>query len=464
MIKNLSFCLIFFIFSGTAFTQSNIHIINHIQIAGNRITKESIILRELSFQEGDTIKIANLEQHLNRSRENLLNTSLFNFVTITPINNHSHFEDILIIVEERWYTWPSLILNYDDRNFSAWLKSKDLSRSKIGFSVDRFNCFGRKETFGFSFLFGYEKQFTISYKNIALDKNRRHFIGGDIELTRQDELIFITSGNEPLSFRNNYNSVFERKKYTLNYVYRPYINNSHNFYLNFFEYNVSDTIIKLNPDFLVNKNSHLEAFTLDYIFARDNRDIKAYPLKGSYFELFIGQTLSIPFRATSFSSTIIIPSYYKYFELSNNLYFSTGINLKISYNNTYSYFYSKALGYNHNLHGFEYNTIEGQHFILFKNLFKIALLKPRVSEISFIPFPKFNKIHYAFYFNVYADCGYVVNKYNTPLNNYANKFLYSGGVGIDFVTYYDRTIRAEYSINGFGVAGFYLHLTAPINH
>jgi outer membrane protein assembly factor BamA len=463
MIRKLSFSLIFFLIFVTSLSQKNELIINNIHITGNRTTKDYIILRELTFKKGDTISAINLEQHIIRSRENVLNTSLFNYVTVTTENTGSNALDMNIHVEERWYTWPSVILKYDDRNFSAWLKSKDLSRSKYGFSIDRFNCFGRKETLKFSILFGYAKQVSVSYKNIAIDKNRKHLIGGEIEITKQDEIIFKTAYNEPLAFRNSFSPVFGKNKYTLNYIYRPYINDLHNFYLNYLGYSVADTIIKLNPDYLINNKNHLECITFDYVYSKDKRDIKAYPLKGSYFELLVGQTVSLPFSKASFLSTVFIPSFYKYIEINKRFYYVTGINLKLSYNNNYSYLYSKSIGYIYNMHGFEYNTIEGQHFIIIKNLFKTAVMKPRISEISFIPIHKFNKIHYALYFNVFTDCGYVADKYGSPDNSFANKFLISGGAGFDIVTYYDRTFRAEYSINGFGIGGFYFHLTAPIN-
>jgi outer membrane protein assembly factor BamA len=462
MTKKLLSCLTLILFCIISFSQNIELVINNIQISGNKTTRENVILRELTFRKGDTVSVSNLEQIINRSRENILNTSLFNYVTIKTVS-FTDMLDVTIQVEERWYTWPSVILKYDDRNFSAWLKAKDLSKSKIGFSVEQYNCFGRRENLKFSFLFGYAKQFSISYRNIALDKNRRHFIGVNIELTRQDEIIYNTINNEPSNYRNNFQPVFERRKYTLNYLFRPHINDLHNFYLNYFDYKVSDTIVKLNPDFLTRDKGNMKCYTIDYVYSDDKRDNRAYPLKGSYFEILIGQTVSVPLSKTTFSSTVIIPGFYKYFEINRNLYYALGINLKLSFNNSYSYFYSKAVGYNYNLHGFEYNTIEGQHFLLFKNLVKIAVLKPRVTEIHFIPLPKFNKIHYALYFNIFTDCGYVANKYKTPDNSYANKFLISAGTGIDLVTYYDLTLRADYAINGFGKSGFYIHLTAPLN-
>lgn len=459
------FIYIFIVLTSTiSKAQGDNVVIKEINISGNRITRENIILRELAFEKGDTITLNNSESLLNSSRENLLNTSLFNYVTITSSINDSSWLNIDITVEERWYTWPSVILQYDDRNFSAWLKSKDLSRSKYGFSVERINLFGKKQNLRISMLFGFASQFMISYRNIALDKGRKNFLGVDIEYLKQDEVIYKTFENRPLTYKNSFEPVFEMNKYTVNYTYRPYIYDLHKLYFNYIEFHISDTIIDLNPSFLNNNIERMNCFTLDYVYSNDKRDIKAYPLHGSYFELLIGQTISADKQGDRLASTVIVPGFYKFLEINKRLYYASGVNMKLSFNNTNSYLYSRSLGYNYNLHGFEYNTIEGEHFIMFKNLLKLALLKEKVYELSFIPLAKFNKIHYALYFNIYADCGYVSKRNNTPDNSYANRFLYSAGAGLDLVTYYDRTLRAEYSINGFGISGLYFHLTAPINN
>lgn len=182
----------FLCLSFPAFSEERGLVINSILVSGNNKTRPNIILRELTFQEGDTILSSDLERHTSRSRENILNTSLFNYVTINTISSSEDRLDVLINVEERWYFWPALIFKYDDRNFSAWLKAKDLSRTKYGFSLEKFNFLGRKQNLRISFLFGYAKQFEMSYKNIALDKNRKHFIGAMTEISRQDEMIFDT--------------------------------------------------------------------------------------------------------------------------------------------------------------------------------------------------------------------------------------------------------------------------------
>lgn len=57
---------------------------------------------------------------------------------------------------------------------------------------------------------------------------------------------------------------------------------------------------------------------------------------------------------------------------------------------------------------------------------------------------------------------YTWNMQNDPTSVLQNSLLYGTGVGIDFVTYYDKVLRVEYGINGLGESGLFLHLVAPI--
>src|SRR4051812_42840814 len=60
------------------------YIIRSISFTGNKQTKDFIMLRELVFHTGDTVSGAEFKRQSQRSQENLLNTALFNFVTISP--------------------------------------------------------------------------------------------------------------------------------------------------------------------------------------------------------------------------------------------------------------------------------------------------------------------------------------------------------------------------------------------
>ena len=112
---NLNICL-----SNNNISKDNIeHQISKIIITGNNVTKESIILRELSFKKGDLIDISKLKKIEDESKVNLTNLNLFNFITI---NNTVKEKNIIISIEviERWYIWPYPILEISERNFNVW--------------------------------------------------------------------------------------------------------------------------------------------------------------------------------------------------------------------------------------------------------------------------------------------------------------------------------------------------------
>ena len=57
--------------------------------------------------------------------------------------------------------------------------------------------------------------------------------------------------------------------------------------------------------------------------------------------------------------------------------------------------------------------------------------------------------------------GYAINKF-TDNNPYNNKLLFSWGLGIDLVTYYDLVIRFEYAFTSIWTNGFYFGFGIPI--
>jgi len=60
------------------------------------------------------------------------------------------------------------------------------------------------------------------------------------------------------------------------------------------------------------------------------------------------------------------------------------------------------------------------------------------------------------YAKVYGNAGYAYNP--EPGDNLlCNRMLYSAGVGLDMVTFYDFIIRVEWSFNQLGQNDIYLH-------
>src|SRR5262245_6345831 len=101
------------------------YIVGEIILAGNKVTRDYILLRELTFHTGDTLY--DLDSTFHRSEENLINTSLFHKADITWLADGNTLR-VFIIVFERWYIFPVPILEIADRNFNEWWKTKDFSR------------------------------------------------------------------------------------------------------------------------------------------------------------------------------------------------------------------------------------------------------------------------------------------------------------------------------------------------
>ena len=215
----------------------------------------------------------------------------------------------------------------------------------------------------------------------------------------------------------------------------------------------------LNPDYFLNSKNQQQAINIKYTFISDHRNYRAYPLSGHYLKLEMHKNGLGLFNDVDLFSIKFVGN--RYFELSPKKYAAFGLKTKISTPSKQPYINSRALGYNDLVRGYEFYVIEGQHSFLLQSVYKYSLFANKEFYISFLPVKQFNTIPFSIYFNVYADAGYVRNRYADPSNNFTNTLLTGGGVGIDFVTFYDKILRFEYSINHPGRTDLYLHFKYP---
>jgi hypothetical protein len=146
-----------------------------------------------------------------------------------------------------------------------------------------------------------------------------------------------------------------------------------------------------------------------------------------------------------------------YWKLFPKTYFSlnTASDLKLPFKKQ-PFFNTQLMGYRELfMQGYEYYVIDGVaggcvKATFSRELFRFHLPVPKIKQetINYIPFRIYGKI--------YGDAGYVYNP--EPGQNFLNnRMLYSGGVGIDIVTFYDIAIKLEWSFNQIGQNGIYLH-------
>ena len=145
------------------------------------------------------------------------------------------------------------------------------------------------------------------------------------------------------------------------------------------------------------------------------------------------------------------------------MYVAGSISLKASNNTEQPYYLNNGLGYRNSIRAYELSVIDGQNIALFKFNLKYNIIKPTVYEINWIKkFNKFKSIPYALYFNVFTDGCTAHNRFSDITNLLDNTFLLGGGIGLDYVTYYDKIFRIEFSTNKSGLSRVYLNFIAPI--
>jgi len=429
--------------------------IDRIFIIGNKRTKERIIRRELDFTDGDRISTSNLDQKIKRNEEKLVNTSLFLSVKISLVEIQLDRVDIIIRLVERWYIFPIPVLELADRNFKDWWvnQNHDLSRIEWGLKLYLYNMRGRNETLRLQGQLGFTKRFKISYTFPFIDKKQRFGLSVLFDYKQNKNTFFETVYNK-LIFLDSDNWLREQYIGGLAATYRKNFYSTHTLGTSYYNTEVNDTIVELNPNYFGEGNSRQQFFSLYYSYVLDKRDIAAYPLKGFYFIGTVSKNgLGIKNDVNNFELSAL---YYKYIDLGKHFYLTGNVGAKMltPTKQPYNLFSRMGVG-RFALRGYELYVIEGPFFAQNQWTFRKLLFKLEKNLGKAVPIRQLSRFYLALYAKTYFDLGYVEGYPNNELNErLTDQLLYSGGLGIDVVTIYDIVLRFEYSFNKQGESGF----------
>jgi hypothetical protein len=452
--------------NGKDFHSSDSLIVSEIKIEGNFVTNKKIIFRELAFKLNESISRDEIEYLRKTSINNLTKASLFNFVEIETIEQEIGFLTVIVRLTERWYIWPNLYLNHTNRNFSEWWRTKDLSRLEYGIGLKIFNFRGMNETLALNYRLGNFTKYELEYKGIFLDKAERNSLSFLASWSSKKVLPYIIESDKQVVLKENYN-LFESIIFTAKYKYRKGYFNSHNFEFGYTENRIADTICSLNPYYAGLDNHKQKYFNLKYEFKSDNRDSHIYPKTG-YLLIAGVDKKGLFLLHGEYNSLDIYGQYYTYHKIAKRLYVASGIWFSSVFAEDYVFYSETGLGYLQYVRGYEYYAVNGNNAFVFKNLLKFEILPRKVINLKIWPIRKlyqFNKIPIEIYSNLFFDAGYVHDKYGnykTYNNNLVDKLMYGTGVGLDFVTYYDKVLRFDYSFNALGESGLFIHWKAAI--
>ena len=343
--------------------------------------------------------------------------SLFNFVEISyEIVNENHLL-ISVKVQERWYFWPYPILRFGGTNINSWFEEKNYYKLSYGALFVQNNFRGRNEILTTQVQWGYTKQLSFQYDKPFLDEKLKSGLKAYVTYFANNEVIANSENNKQYYIQNDTFNMLENFGGELAYYYRPKINFKHTVSIGYYQVNVKDTILRYNPNFL--PSNKVDYLTFDYRFDIDFRDQAAYPLKGIYAKTNFNITPIIN-NSENLANSFVKQSFKHFIDLKNNFYFAYSLKGKYSFYKKTNYYFQRGFGYDEFVRGYEYYLIDGLNYFLFRSNLKYNLLKPSQADVSFIKNPKFSKIHYALYLNLFFDIGYVSNNFNSEVNNLTN--------------------------------------------
>lgn len=433
-------------------------IVGSIEITGNKKTKELIILREIPFQSGEQYTLETLVNKMELARRQLMNTALFNEVIVAAKNIEEKTVHILVELTERWYLFPLPYFRPVDRNINQWLidEKASLERVNYGAKITYNNVTGWNDKFKLWLITGYTRQLSVSYD--------RFYIGRDLKWGMK--LAFATGKNREVNYNTvNDKQVFlkEEGKYIRNFTnasveisYRPAIKTRHTVGLGYVHEKVGDTIVALNPVFFKSGRKSICYPVINYTMNYLNLDFNPYPTKGYSAQVSVtknGLNNIINLWLLQFNGMGVWPVAPKTFA-SLNAYGG----LKLPFKQPY--FGQRFLGYGDVfMQGFEYFVVDGVaggylKATLSRSLIDCSIKVPgqgkrkKDKRVERIPLRVFGKI--------YGNTGYVHNP-QPGENALSNRMLYSGGMGVDIVCFYNLVFRLEWSFNSLGQNGLFLH-------
>lgn len=427
-------------------------IMGEIYVEGNKRTKSYIIQRELPFKTGDSIFLPELTRGFEIARQQLFNTGLFNEVIVSLKAFRGYHVDVNIQVKERWYIFPIPYLKPVDRNLSEWAKQGfGIDRVNYGFKFTHYNFSGRNDKLRLWLITGYTKQVQFQYEQPFADKSLKHGYRLGFMYSSNKEVNYKTDDNSQV-FVDSFGNGLRQWSANIDYIYRPGLRTFNNVRFQITSMQVDTAIVGLNPKYFPGGRNKITFPELEYRLNYIKVDYIHFPLKGWMGEVsFLKRGFSKEMNLWQLSGKLT-----RAWELSKKNYFmwqGYGL-LRIPFDQPY--INHRLFGYGElYLRGLENYVIDGVAAFMSRQSYRRELF--RFSIPTFLKSKSHDRIPFRIYARAFGDMGYAYNK-SFPGNSLVNRMLYTGGLGVDIVTFYDLIFRVDYSFNQLGQNGLFLHI------
>ncbi len=442
--------------------------IDTITIEGNRKTLDKVILRELNFASGDSFAVAELEDILKAREDLIMNTGLFTRAEISFKNwegatNKIH---LLVTVEEGWYIYPVPVFELADRNFNVWWVEQKRALNRLNFGVEftHLNLSGRSDNLKVTAKYGYTRQYILGYKLPSINKKQTIGVAFEAAYAQNREVNYATEGNKQVFFRDEDQFMLQRFRTGVGLTWRPGLRILHGFFAEYQQNHIAEIVAKeLNPDYFLDGRQLQRFVTLTYTFTYDERDVRGYPIKGrAVFASLEKDGVGLFHDRNGLTATV---GYDHYWLLRPKWSLALQTAAKFSFIRTLQpYNDNRALGFGrYSLHGYEYYIVDGLDMALSRWSLRYEIFTRELQLGKIVPIKSLRRMPLRLYFALNSDVAYSNDPYrNQALNPLSNRLLWGGGVGLNFVFYYDKVARIEYSLNHLGEGGVFLHLSLNI--
>lgn len=438
--------------------------VRSLNIEGNKKTKQWVILREIDILPGSIIPQENISERLEVNKQNLINTGIFSIVdiNITTWDHEKSEIDISISVTESWYIFPGIIFQLADRNFNQWwVENKgSISRVNAGLLATHINLTGNRDRLKVKAHLGFTQKLEFAYYLPLPFTNGDYEIFSSFLLGSSKEIAIKSEGNKQVFQQSESGPLLNRIRFSAGATKRKGLYIRHSLLFSFFDNKIPSWLPEVtNPDFFGSGNTTQRYLSVDFQFNFDNRRPSIFPEEGILLRVNASKEgLGIYNDLNRF---YITPGFSYSFPINNKSFTTIKNRSRIfiqHHDGKDPYFNYQAIGYgDDNLRGYEYYVVDGSDF----TIFQMDIVRKFIDSKIQLSLPnwvnKFNTIPFRIYLSIQGDAGYVKDDYYSFGNPFVNRWLYSGGLGLDVIIYQNFHFSVDYSVNHLGKGGLYLH-------
>ena len=438
-------------------------LIQEVHLVGHKKTRPRVVFREMTFGRGDRLAVADFEQEVMRSYNNLMNTGLF--VSASIVYDTTQLEPggrmaVIVNMRETWYIYPVPVFELADRNFNVWWNEQErsLDRVNVGGKLTYYNFTGQRDKLKLEFTTGYTRSLQASYGFPYLNRAGSIGLNVNVNFLRRREQNYLTRANRQEFYADPDNFVYQNAVVQIGLSYRRRIYVSHDVALGWRRSEIADTIGRiLNPEFFGGGRTQQKYFRIGYDFTNDRRDVRNYPWRGKYYSFGIAKEgLGVYGERDGLE---VHADYRRFVPFGKHFSLNYGLAGKYSIIRTRQPFLeNRAIGFGNNgLIGYQFYVVDGLDMLIWRLGLRRELFKTKLDLGKLVFIDAFRYIPLRMLVNLQFNQGVANAPFVDGSNRLNNRLLTGVGAGIDVILYYDMVGGIQYNRNHLGEGGVYLN-------